>query len=56
MTPSRIINDTKKIRMSNQAVVAMGDNINMMQIQRVPVNSLLEQSKKLVMRDEEDPY
>lgn len=41
LTPSRIINNTKNIRLSNQAVVAMGDTANMMQIQRVPVNSLL---------------
>ncbi len=42
LTPSRIINNIKNIRLSNQAVVAIGDNVNMMQIQRVPVNSLLE--------------
>lgn len=47
LTPSRIINTTKNIRLSNQAVVAIGDNCSMMQIQRVPVNSLLEESKKL---------
>lgn len=41
LTPSRIINANKNIRLSNQAVVAIGDNVNMMQIQRVPVNSLL---------------
>lgn len=53
LTPSRIINNTKNIRLSNQAVVAMGDNTNMMQIQRVPVNSLLEESKKLTAPQEE---
>lgn len=47
LTPSRIINSIKNIRLSNQAVVAMGDNPMIMQIQRVPVNSLLEESKKL---------
>lgn len=52
LTPSRIINNTKNIRLSNQAVVAIGDNSNMMQIQRVPVNSLLEESKKLTAPQE----
>jgi hypothetical protein len=41
LTPSRIINNTKNIRLSNQVVVAMGDTSSTMQIQRVPVNSLL---------------
>ena len=41
LTPSRIINSVKNIRLSNQVVVAIGDNANMMQIQKVPVNSLL---------------
>lgn len=41
LTPSRIINSIKNIRLSNQVVVAIGDSTNMMQIQRVPVNSLL---------------
>lgn len=41
LTPSRIINANKNIRLSNQVVVAMGDHVNMMQIQKVPVNSLL---------------
>ena len=41
LTPSRIINNTKSIRLSNQAVVATGDSTSLMQIQRVPVNSLL---------------
>lgn len=41
LTPSRIINASKNIRLSNQVVVAIGDNANMMQIQKVPVNSLL---------------
>lgn len=53
LTPSRIINTIKNIRLSNQAVVAIGDNSNMMQIQRVPVNSLLEESKKLTAPQEE---
>lgn len=53
LTPSRIINNIKNIRLSNQAVVAIGDNSNMMQIQRVPVNSLLEESKKLTAPQEE---
>jgi hypothetical protein len=52
LTPSRIINNNKSIRLSNQAVVAIGDNVNMMQIQRVPVNSLLEESKKLTAPQE----
>ena len=49
LTPSRIINNIKNIRLSNQVVVAMGDTSNTMQIQRVPVNSLLQESKKLTM-------
>ena len=53
LTPSRIINETKNIRLSNQAVVAISDNANMMQIQRVPVNSLLEESKKLTVAQED---
>jgi hypothetical protein len=48
LTPSRIINNIKNIRLSNQAVVAIGDSSNIMQIQRVPVNTLLEESKKLI--------
>ncbi len=31
----------------------MGDHVNMMQIQKVPVNSLLEESKKLTTTQEE---
>lgn len=42
LTPSRIINSIKNIRLSNQAVVAMEDNKNTIQIQRVPVNQLME--------------
>jgi nitrogenase subunit NifH len=53
LTPSRIINASKNIRLSNQVVVAMGDHVNMMQIQKVPVNSLLEESKKLTTTQEE---
>jgi len=34
--------------MSKQAVVATGENPNIMQIQKVPLNSLLEESKKLI--------
>lgn len=41
LTPSRIINANKNIRLSNQVVVATGDHVSAMQIQRVPVNSLL---------------
>jgi len=47
LTPSRIINSIKNIRLSNQAVIAMEDNKNTIQIQRVPVNQLMEESKKL---------
>lgn len=53
LTPSRIINNIKNIRLSNNAVVAIGDNANMIQIQRVPVNSLLEESKKLTSYQED---
>ena len=53
LTPSRIINNIKNIRLSNQAVVAIEDNKNTMQIQRVPVNSLMEESKKLTITQEE---
>ena len=53
LTPSRIINNIRNIRLSDKAVVAIGDNSNMMQIQRVPVNSLLEESKKLIATQEE---
>ena len=55
LTPSRIINSIKNIRLSNQAVVAKGDTTAMMQIERVPVNSLLEESKKLTTTAEETP-
>lgn len=53
LTPSRIINASKNIRLSNQVVVAIGDHASMMQIQKVPVNSLLEESKKLTTTQEE---
>jgi hypothetical protein len=53
LTPSRIINNIKNIRLSNQVIVAIGDNTNMMQIQKVPVNSLLEESKKLTNLQED---
>lgn len=53
LTPSRIINASKNIRLSNQVVVAIGDHVSMMQIQKVPVNSLLEESKKLTTTQEE---
>ena len=42
LTPSRIINSIKNIRLSNQAIVAMEDNKNTIQIQKVPVNQLME--------------
>ena len=53
LTPSRIINSIKNIRLSNQAVVAMEDNKNTIQIQRVPVNQLMEESKKLTTTQED---
>ncbi len=37
LTPSRIINSSKNIRLSNQVVVAKGDS-NQIQIQRMNVN------------------
>ena len=46
LTPSRIINSSKNIRLSNQVVVAKGDS-NQIQIQRMNVNELMEESKKL---------
>ena len=56
LTPSRIINANKNIRLSNQVVVATGDHVSAMLIQRVPVNSLLEESKKLTAPQEEAPF
>lgn len=56
MTPSRIINANKNIRLSNQVVVATGDHVSMMQIQKVPVHSLLEESKKLTAPQEEPQF
>ena len=53
LTPSRIINASRNIRLSNQVVVAIGDHVSVMQIQKVPVNSLLEESKKLTTTQEE---
>ena len=44
LTPSRIINAAKNTRLSNQVFVAKGETL---QIQRVPVNTLMEESKKL---------
>jgi hypothetical protein len=56
LTPSRIINANKNIRLSNQVMVATGDHVSAMQIQRVPVNSLLEESKKLTAPQEETTF
>jgi protein phosphatase len=53
LTPSRIINANKNIRLSSQVIVATGDHVSMMQIQKVPVNSLLEESKRLIAPQEE---
>jgi hypothetical protein len=47
LTPSRILTSAKNIRLSNQAIIATGENSNNMQIQKVHVNTLLEESKRL---------
>lgn len=52
LTPSRIINSSKNIRLSSQVVVAKGDN-NQIQIQRMNVNELMEESKKLTSIQED---
>lgn len=46
LTPSRIINSSKNTRLSNQVIVATGDKHGL-QVQRVPVGSLMEESKRL---------
>lgn len=53
LTPSRIINSSKNTRLSNQVVIAKGDK-NSLQFEKVPVNSLMEQSKKLNNQNYED--
>ena len=52
LTPSRIINSSKSIRLSNQVVIAKGDN-NQIQIQKMNVNELMEESKKLTSIQED---
>lgn len=46
LTPSRIINSSKNTRLSNQVIVAKGDK-NTLQLEKVPVGSLMEESKRL---------
>ena len=46
LTPSRIINSSKNTRLSNQVVVAKGDK-HTIQLEKVPVGSLMEESKRL---------
>lgn len=53
LTPSRIINSSKNTRLSNQVVIAKGDK-NSLQFEKVPVNSLMEESKKLNNQNYED--
>lgn len=53
LTPSRIINSSKNTRLSNQVVVAKGD-ISGLQFEKVHVNSLMEESKKLNNMDYDD--
>lgn len=53
LTPSRIINSSKNTRLSNQVVVAKGDILSL-QFEKVHVNSLMEESKKLNNQDYED--
>jgi protein phosphatase len=53
LTPSRIINSSKNTRLSTQVVIAKGDK-NSLQLERVPVNSLMEESKKLNNQNYED--
>lgn len=52
LTPSRIINSSKNIRLSSQVVIAKGDNSNIT-IEKVPVNSLMEESKRLTAQPED---
>lgn len=53
MTPSRIINSSKNTRLSNQVIIAKGDKSGL-QFERVPVHSLMEESKKLNNQNYED--
>jgi hypothetical protein len=53
LTPSRIINSSKNTRLSTQVVIAKGDK-NSLQLERVPVNSLMEESKKLNNQNHEE--
>lgn len=53
LTPSRIINSSKNTRLSNQVVIAKGDKSGL-QFERVPVHSLMEESKKLNNQNYED--
>lgn len=46
LTPSRIINSSKNTRLSSQVVVAKGDKGGL-HFEKVPVGSLMEESKKL---------
>ncbi len=49
LTPSRIINSSKSIRLSNQVVVATTSetNANNIKIERVPVYTLKDEARKL---------
>lgn len=46
LTPSRIINSSKNTRLSNQVIIAKGDKFTL-QLEKVPVGSLMEESKRL---------
>lgn len=46
LTPSRMLTSTRNIRLSNQAVIAKGENHNRL-IEKVHVNTLMEESKRL---------
>ena len=52
LTPSRIINSSKNTRLSNQVIVAKGDK-HTLQLEKVPVGSLMEESKRLANLPEE---
>lgn len=53
LTPSRIINSSKNTRLSSQVIIAKGDK-GALQFQKVHVNSLMEESKKLNNQNYED--
>ena len=49
LTPTRMLTSARAIKLSNQVLVAK-DDYNRMKIERVPVNNLLEESKRLTVQ------